>query len=128
VSWNVWCAILFYLAIKFKLTADSERPNDPRVFIDDSNVHEFTLNSQTSTTNCYEVQEMYLIFAPDGSIAEYPDIKFTVTHEIPYGDGVSKPNRSDIVVPSLDSYPILSQTFQDGKNGGSSLESTTVWN
>lgn len=114
-----------FLDINFKLTADALRPNDPRVYIGDSNVHEFTHESQTTNTNCFTT-DMHLNFLPDGTIAEYPDITFTVTHEIPYGDSVTKPQRSDTIVPSLDSYPILSQSFQDGKGGLSSLESTTV--
>lgn len=116
------------IPIKFKLTADAEMGNNPRVLIKDSNVHEFTITSSTTNSNCYQIKDMYLKFDQDGTIAEYPDVKFTISHEIPYGEkkGVDKPKRGDSSVPNLDQYPILSRSYRDGNFMETSVEFTQL--
>ena len=115
--------------MKFTLTADAGRPNDPRVYITDkSNVLEFIATSYSNEIKCYEIKDMYLKFGPDGTIAEYPDVKFTVAYSIPYDEaaGSPKPIRTDVSVASLDSYPILHKKFKDGHAIDAGLEGTQV--
>lgn len=109
------------------MTADSDRPNDPRVYIDDSNVFELIGPSSTET-RCFEIKDMYLKFQPDGSIAEYPDVKFTISYSIPYGEdkGPILPVRSATEVVNLKTYPILSQKFRDGHAVATGLDSVDV--
>ncbi|XP_066929042.1 integrin alpha-3-like [Clytia hemisphaerica] len=115
--------------MKFTLTADAGRPNDPRVFITDkSNVLEFIAPSYSNEIKCYEIKDMYLEFGPDGTIAEYPDVKFTVAYSIPYDEaaGSPKPVRTDVSVASLDAYPILHKKFKDGHAIDAGLEGTQL--
>ena len=109
------------------MTADADRPNDPRIYIEDSNVIEMIRLSSTET-QCFEIKDMYLKFQPDGSIAEYPDVKFTIAYSIPYGEpnGQILPIRSNEEVVDLKAYPILSKKFRDGNVVDAGLDSVGV--
>ena len=59
-----------------------------------------------------------MFYIQDGTIAEYPDLKFLVAHEFPYGEGltdIKKPKRSATIIPSLDEYPALLQSYRGGE-------------
>lgn len=109
------------------MTADAGRPNDPRVYIEDSNIFEMT-GLSSKEKKCFEIKDMYLKFQPDGSIAEYPDLKFTIAYSIPYGEpkGPILPARSSVEVVSLKTFPILSRKFRDGHALVAGLDSVDV--
>ena len=111
------------------MIADSDRPKDPRVYINDVSKNEFEMIVLSSTEKrCFEIKDMYLKFQQDGTIAEYPDVKFTISYSIPYGEdnGPILPVRSTTEVVNLKTYPILSQRFRDGKAVATGLDSVDV--